>query len=297
MARPHFIAIDWGTTNRRIYVIGGDGAVLATERDDCGVLMMAGRSFADEARGLRAKFGELPVVCAGMVGSARGWATVPYLQCPAGLPELAGALHWIEPDRAAIVPGLSSISGSKGDTMRGEEVQLLGAVDAGLVPANALLCQPGTHCKWARMVDGCVASFRTTMTGELFALLREHSLLSDVMAGEPAIGAAFDDGLADSRQQFLLSDLFRVRAGGLLGLRCKADAASYVSGLLIGSDVREQGFSKGDEVFILADPAFGAFYRHALKMRDVVGHVVDSHAAFVAGITRIWEFGICRVNA
>jgi 2-dehydro-3-deoxygalactonokinase len=289
MGEGRFIAVDWGTSNRRTYLLDDGGGLINSERDDCGVLAMRGRCFAEEAARLRARFGDLPMFCAGMVGSARGWASVPYLECPAGLAELAAGLHWIEPGRSAIVPGLSSISGHKGDTMRGEEVQLLGAVHAGLVPGDALLCQPGTHCKWARMADGKVAAFRTTMTGELFALLREHSLLSDVIAGEASIGEAFDQGLADARQQSLLSDLFRVRASGLLGLRSKEDAVSYVSGLLIGSDVREQDPKADDEIYILADPTFGGFYCHALRARGVASHVIDSHAAFVAGIARIRE--------
>lgn len=289
MGESNYIAVDWGSSNRRTYLLGYGGTLIDSQRDDCGVLAMGGRCFASEVGRLRDRFGDLPVICAGMVGSARGWAQAPYLACPAGLPELAANLHWIEPGRAAIVPGLSSINGRKGDTMRGEEVQLLGAVHAGLVPADSQLCQPGTHCKWARMVDGKVGSFRTSMTGELFALLRDHSLLADVIAGEACLGEAFDEGLADSAQQTLLSDLFRVRASGLLGLRSKEDAVSYVSGLLIGSDVREHELGCGDELHILADPAFGKFYRHALEMRGATGHIVDSQAAFIAGIARIWE--------
>ena len=94
-------------------------------------------------------------------------------------------------------------------------VQLLGALHAGLAPESSLLCQPGTHCKWARMADAKIQSFRTAMTGELFAILSRHSLLADVIAGEPRLGDAFDEGLADAKEQRLLSDLFRVRASGL----------------------------------------------------------------------------------
>lgn len=289
MTQPRFIAIDWGTTNRRTYLLDDAGAVLASMQDDCGVLAMAGRSFPAEIGQIRARLGDLPVICAGMVGSARGWAEMPYIECPAGLGALARGLHWIEPGRAAIVPGLSTREGRKGDTMRGEEVQLLGAVRAGLVPADAVLCQPGTHCKWARMGDGAVRAFRTAMTGELFALLRQHSLLADVIKGEASLGPGFDEGLADARQQHLLSDLFRARASGLLGLRDGGEAASYVSGLLIGSDVREQGLRPGDEVHVLAGPDMGEFYRHALKAHGVDSHLVDSHRAFVAGISEIWE--------
>lgn len=293
-ATSRFIAIDWGTTNRRIYLLGADAELIATECDDRGVMAMNGHCFDAEVAKLRARFGDHPVICAGMVGSPRGWANVPYVACPAGFEEVAAGLHWVEPGRAAIVPGVSSVAGRKGDTMRGEEVQLLGAVIAGLAPGDGVLCQPGTHCKWALMEDGRIRSFRTTMTGELYALLRKHSLLSDVIEGEVEIGPAFHEGLADAKSQYLLNDLFRIRASGMLGLRSKEEAASYASGLLIGSDVREQDLSPDKEVFILADPTFGGLYREALRVAGVSSTVVDSHASFVAGIARIWELANVR---
>ena len=198
------LAVDWGTTNRRVYAIDADGAVLATERDDRGILAMADGAFAADVAAIRARFGDVPVLCAGMVGSNRGWANVPYLACPADLPALARSLHWVEPGRTAIVPGVSTVAGTRGDVMRGEEVQLLGAVAAGLAPGGALLCQPGTHCKWARMAGGKIADFRTTLTGELFALLRGHSLLADTIGGTVADGPAFSEGVRDSAAGRLL---------------------------------------------------------------------------------------------
>lgn len=284
---PDFIAVDWGSTNRRAYLIGRDGSVLDFLRDDVGVKAMHGRSFAEEARRLRARFGDRPMICAGMAGSDRGWVPVPYRDCPAGLAELAGALHWVEPGRTAIVPGLKVRADGKGDVMRGEEVQILGAVQAGLVPDSARVCQPGTHCKWADVVGGRLATFRTTMTGELFALLRDHSLLADMLTGEAKIGPAFDDGIADAQRSRLLGDLFGIRAGGLLGLRRNEDAASYLSGLLIGSDVREQHGNSEEDMVILADPVFGEFYRRALKARGIDSRIVDSESAFIAGIAHI----------
>jgi 2-dehydro-3-deoxygalactonokinase len=288
VADAAFLAVDWGTTNRRVYAIDAAGAVGATERDDHGVLAVAGDGFAAEVAGIRARFGDLPMICAGMVGSVRGWIDVPYLACPADLAALAGGLYWVDP-RTAIVPGLSIETARGGDVMRGEEVQLLGSVAAGLAPAEALLCQPGTHCKWARMTGGKVASFRTTMTGEMFAMLRRQSLLADFLAGEVVDGAAFRAGVAAAQDATLLSDLFGARASVLLGRRSREDSASYVSGLLIGSDVREQACRPGETVHVLADPVLGALYAAALTMVGARIVAVDSHAAFIAGITQIWR--------
>jgi 2-dehydro-3-deoxygalactonokinase len=281
-----FLAIDWGTTNRRAYLIE-DGAVLATERDDRGILSVAPGGFADELAMLRARFEGVPAVLAGMVGSNRGWVDAGYVPAPARIEALAGAVVRPQPD-VAIVPGVSRLGDDRADVMRGEEVQLLGAVAAGLVPGDALLCQPGTHCKWAWTKDGALVDFVTAMTGELFALLKAHALIGEEIAGEVADDADFAAGVADATRGDLLGALFGVRPARLLGLRGVGEAASYVSGLLIGTDVRAHGRS-GDTVHVLADPVLGGLYARAIEAVGARAVLVDSHAAFVAGITRIEE--------
>ncbi|WP_010164914.1 2-dehydro-3-deoxygalactonokinase [Sphingomonas sp. PAMC 26617] len=288
VSTPAFIAIDWGTTNRRAYPIDAAGGVIETLRDDQGVLSMAQASFAPAVAGLRARFGDVPVICAGMVGSTRGWAEVPYRSCPAGIEDLVDGIFWVEPGRTAIVPGVA-IRNARSDVMRGEEVQLLGAVAAGMAPADATLCQPGTHCKWARMEAGRIAGFRTAMTGEMFALLRNQSVLSEFLKGKVIDGAAFRDGLALASEGHLLSDLFGERAAAVLGLRDPSEIASRVSGLLIGTDVNEQAIAIREPVHILADPALGSLYAAAVVQAGGAPILLDSHRAFLAGITAIWD--------
>jgi 2-dehydro-3-deoxygalactonokinase len=291
------IAIDWGSTHRRIYVLDGDGDVLARRHDARGVTAPGPMDHAADVAAIRGEFqaahGALPVLAAGMVGSARGWVEVPYLPCPAGLDALAGALHWVEPGGTAIVPGLCRDASGPADVMRGEEVQLLGAVAAGLVPADGLMCQPGTHCKWARLAGGAITDFRTRMTGELFALLRQHSLLGPMMAGAVADGPAFRDGvaaaLAGNAAGDLLAALFGVRAAVLCGQRAAADGAAYVSGLLIGSDVAAQGLGPGDTVHLLADASLGALYGAAIGATGARVVAVDSEAAFTAGAAALFS--------
>ena len=287
--RGAFLAVDWGTTNRRVYLIGGDGSVEQTERDDRGVLTIEPGAFAAEAGAIRSRFGDLPMLCAGMIGSNRGWANVPYVDCPAGFDRLAAGVHWVEPGRTAIVPGLALRTDARADVMRGEEVQFLGAAAAGIVPLDALLCQPGTHCKWGRLAGGALVDFTTAMTGELFALLRRHSLLSEQLDGPIDDDGAFGEGVEAARSRDLLAHLFGARAAMLLGSRSREASASYVSGLLIGSDVAAHGGGEGAEVHILADPVLGALYGRAIAMTGGRPTVVDSHSAFVAGILRIWE--------
>ena len=282
----NFIAVDWGTTNRRIYLIDGAGEVLATERDDMGVQALAPADFPAAAATIRARFGDLPMVCAGMVGSQRGWAFVPYVACPASLRQLGEALTAVEAGRSYIVPGVCD---PRGDVMRGEEVQLLGAVADGLAPDDALICQPGTHCKWARMGKGSILGLSTAMTGEMFAMLRQHSLLAEFLDGVQTAGDAFREGLQRGGEGDLLTALFGVRGQAILGMRPVADCADYASGILIGADVAGQGIGKGTVVHVLADPELGRLYSLAIAHAGGDPLLVDSHAAFVAGISRIWS--------
>lgn len=276
-----FLAVDWGTTNRRTYLIE-NGVVVRTERDDLGVTSV--RDFEDAVAGIRGRFGDLPMLLAGMVGSNIGWRVAPYVAAPAGIDDLAANLLEVDA-RTAIVPGVSTRAGGRADVMRGEEVQLLGAVAAGLVPADALLAQPGTHCKWALMADGRIADFTTAMTGELFALLRAHGLLAAQLHGEVGANAAFREGVEEGRRRDLAASLFGIRAAKMLGVRDDADAAAFASGLLIGSDVAARlAGADHDEVFILANPELGALYATAIEANGRTAHRVDSHAAFVAGI-------------
>lgn len=282
-----FLAIDWGTTNRRVYRIV-DGVVAATERDAKGVT--ATKDFPAELAMIRQRFGDLPVLMAGMVGSTIGWREAAYVPAPAGLAALGDRLLRID-DRTAIVPGVSYRDDRRADVMRGEEVQLLGAIAAAMAPADAMLVQPGTHCKWVEMRGGEIARFTTAMTGELFALLRHHGILAAQLGAEVTAGHAFLEGVHDGAARDLAASLFGIRAAKLLGLRDDADAASFASGVLIGSDVAARiAATDFDHAHILADPQLGTLYTAAIEAQGRSATLVDSHAAFVAGITRLGDF-------
>src|SRR5437764_11696006 len=139
-----FIAVDWGTTNRRAYLIDASGKHTDEFEDHKGVLAIAAGGFPEAVAEIRSRLGDHPLLLAGMIGSNRGWKEAPYVPCPAGIDELARGLVWAD-ERAAIVPGVSFLGDGRADIMRGEEVQLLGALAAGLVDSNALVCHPGTH--------------------------------------------------------------------------------------------------------------------------------------------------------
>ncbi|MCU6455166.1 2-dehydro-3-deoxygalactonokinase [Sphingomonas sp. A2-49] len=278
------IAIDWGTTNRRAYRIEADGGVSGSVRDGSGVLAMAAADYAPALAALRAQLGDWPVIAAGMVGSTRGWREAAYVAAPADLAALAAAALRIDDARATIVPGVALSAGARADVMRGEEVQVLGAIAAGLAPADATFCQPGTHNKWIACADARIVDVTTVMTGELFALLKAHGILAGMLDGPVADGAAFRDGLArGAGARDLGAALFEVRAAVLLARRAPEDAAAFASGVLIGSDVGARDLA-GTTVHLLADGALADLYRVAIETGGGTTVAVDATAAFVGGV-------------
>jgi len=279
-----FIAADWGTTNRRLYLIER-GQALWTQTDALGI--SARPDFEAEIGKLRARFGALPVIMAGMVGSSIGWREAPYVPAPVDLQALADHCLTVG-DNVRIVPGVSLIERPRADVMRGEEVQILGAVAAGLVPADAVLIQPGTHSKWAEVRSGALTRFTTAMTGELFGLLRQHSILASALTHPVSADQAFRRGVKEGLRGDVLASLFGIRAAMLTGMLEAGDASSFASGLLIGAEVaaRTVDYPEG-VVYILADAPFGTLYAAALDIAGRETHIVDSHAAFLSGIIRI----------
>ena len=283
-----FIAVDWGTTNRRAYRIDGQGRCADEFEDDRGVLSIPPGGFPDAVAEIRARLGDQPMLLAGMIGSNRGWVEAPYVACPAGIDDLAHGLAFAD-DQAAIVPGVCDAR--RPDVMRGEEVQLLGAVADGMIPPDARVCHPGTHNKWADLAGGRIASFRTVMTGELFNLLKEHSILADLLAPPVEPGEAFDAGVRHGLESDdLQAELFSVRARVLLGKARSEDAASYTSGLLIGGDVRI-GLRSADapRIFVMARPELSRLYAAALAIAGREPVELDGEQCFLAGIRQIAE--------
>ncbi|HEX9948445.1 MAG TPA: 2-dehydro-3-deoxygalactonokinase [Allosphingosinicella sp.] len=286
-----FIAVDWGTTNRRAWRLERGGTVAGEMEDDKGILAVPEGAFHDAVREIRARLGDLPMLMAGMVGSNRGWIEAPYVPCPAGLPELAARLCWIESERAAIVPGIAFDSPGAADVMRGEEVQILGAYAEGWIGAHSALCHPGTHNKWVRLEDGRIAAFQTVMTGEIFNLLKEHSILADLLEAPAQPGPAFEAGVRHGLERDdLTAELFSVRARTLLGKARREEASAYVSGLLIGADLKVGLRLAGDgEVVAMGRPDLTRLFCAAIETAGRPARAVDGEAAFLAGVRHLAE--------
>lgn len=281
------VGVDWGTTALRVARIDATGSAIEERSLPQGILSVPPGGFPAalaDACGDWLRSNALVLVC-GMAGSRQGWAEAPYCACPAGFPEVVSRLHWIEPGRIAIVPGLSCEHSGVPDVMRGEETQVFGALSM-LGAQEATLVLPGTHSKWVRATGGRIEAFTTFMTGEVFALLRNHSILARTMTAnmqddvfdEPA----FNEGVQHAlRAGNLLATAFSVRTRALFERISPAAAPSYLSGLVIGEELRSQQLDASmDPVVIIAAPGLARRYEVALRLLGVRSRSTGSQATW-----------------
>ena len=241
------LALDWGTTSARAYRMARDGRVLEHRSAALGVQHVAGGDFAGALRTLLGEWARLPVprIACGMIGSRQGWTEAAYRACPVPLDILARDLARTPGRELAIVAGLTCRD-DRGvpDVMRGEETQVAGLLEEGA--GRVLVVHPGTHSKWIVAAPGphamAIERFVTFMTGETFAVLREHSILGRLMQPRQELdGASFDRGVAEGAAGAcggdLLHALFGARTLALLDELPPAGVADYLSGVLIGAEV------------------------------------------------------------
>lgn len=281
----HLIGVDWGTSSLRAARLGAAGEVLEERSLPRGILTVAPGGFPavfDEACGdWMREPGALALVC-GMAGSRQGWVEAAYGACPAGFADIAAQLTWIEPGRIALVPGLACEEHDVPDVMRGEETQVFGALDL-LGLRSALLVLPGTHSKWVRAIDGGIDRFATFMTGECYALLRQHSILARMMPPEDGEldAAAFVQGVHHARRSgTLLHAAFSARTLALFERLSPAALPSYLSGLVIGEELRAQDLRGTLSVVVIGAQALTRRYELALATLGVTVTRVGSEATW-----------------
>ncbi|MFL6673075.1 MAG: 2-dehydro-3-deoxygalactonokinase [Massilia sp.] len=288
------LGIDWGTSNRRAYLVDRQGNCLRSHSDACGLLASQGRFGAALAELLAALQVDphTPVVMSGMVGSAQGWQEVPYLGIEVALAELPRHLVAVReagrPGRTAIVPGYCYRNGTV-DVMRGEETQLLGAQALG--QGDGWVVLPGTHSKWALLQDGHIARWATYMTGELFASLAHGGTLAPLMNAPDARddAGAFEAGLALARERDALShSLFTIRARVVSGALEAARARSFVSGLLIGAEFVSalDRFPARGTLTLVGSPALAERYREAGRHFGLAVTALDPDAVYCAALAQ-----------
>lgn len=288
--RARLIGIDWGTTHRRAALLDCDGRVLASGHDDQGVLACGG-AFAESMQALLDQWPGakgLPVVMAGMIGSAAGWQEVPYLDAAVPLPMLGSHVARVRNAPAGrnwfIVPGVCwRDARGRADVMRGEETQLLGAMRVlGASNADGWYVLPGTHSKWVRLQGGTVSALRTYMSGELFALLRERGTLAGLMKADAGRwdDALFEQGAADLDDEALSRALFGARARVVSGSAAAAGTGAYVSGLLLGSEWRDLHRQPGiaGRVRLIGEPELVRLHALCARHHGIAVQVLDVQA-------------------
>ena len=250
------IGLDWGTSSLRAYLYDADGKVVASRQQPWGLRHLPEGGFEAALLAITQDWPACSAIAAGMVGSRQGWREIPYVDVPADAASIAHGMLRVETcDSHAlwIVPGLRQMAPA--DVMRGEETQIIGALTHHPnLRAGARFVLPGTHSKWATVVDGRIVGFDTMMTGEMYALLMKHSILGAGASNDPAQphnGEAFVRGLhaaKESGAEGAFSRLFSTRARMLAGDLTSADVPDFLSGLLIGEELRIARLRHGDHV-------------------------------------------------
>jgi 2-dehydro-3-deoxygalactonokinase len=278
MTDIRLLAIDWGTSTARVYVLDARGVIVGERSAALGVRRVTDGRFANALTMLYGS--ELPrgvaAIACGMIGSRQGWIEAPYRDCPADIDSIAGALTRVPGTELSIVPGLiARDAAGVPDVMRGEETQIFGALAEGAV-ARSVYVLPGTHSKWAIAGAAGVETFATFMTGELYAVLREHSILGrlasdgvDVVAFDRGVHASLRDGAA------LSHDLFSVRSLALTAELASEGVGDYLSGLLVGAEITAaRAWVAGNagvctEVTLVGEAALCERYRRALRLAGI----------------------------
>ena len=295
MGKVRLIAIDWGTTSARAYALDSAGRIVSEHSAPLGVQKVAAGGFAEALRVLCG--GEVPVdvplIASGMIGSRQGWIEAPYCECPAGFQAVAAALTGVAGTRLFIVPGLTCRGVDEvPDVIRGEETQVFGALPE-RVDARLVIVLPGTHSKWVIAGPEGVETFATFMTGELYAVLREHSILGRLaVAGSD--DSAFDRGVKHSLRAgaAVTHDLFSARTLALTGTLAPTGVADYLSGLLLGAEIAAarawlaRRSLERAMVMLLGDATLLARYRRALSLAGIDALPGPSDAA-ARGLWRI----------
>jgi 2-dehydro-3-deoxygalactonokinase len=285
------IAVDWGTSNFRAYRVDAQGAILERRSSPRGILRVGEGNFEDALRaevGAWLAEGERHILLCGMIGSRQGWVEVEYLPCPVGIVELANAVVQVPFHGAEVrlVPGvIGPDAAGVPELMRGEETAAVGMLDA--CAGEGLVCFPGTHSKWIQLSDRKIVSFTTCMTGELYGALRKCTILERTMTNGAEIEkTAFRDGVARSADSGgLLHHLFGVRTLALMGQLREEASASYLSGLLIGHEVRAAMPQRGS-VHLVGAAHLCTLYAQAIEACEGAVTVEDEDAA-VLGLAAI----------
>jgi len=295
MTEPAYVAVDWGTSSFRLWLVDRTGVVLAERRSGEGMLAAAKTGFAAVLQAHLSAVqapDHLPVLVCGMAGAKTGWVEAGYVDTPAPLAAVLKQAARVpgEARDIRILPGIAQRDANAPDVMRGEETQLLGALGLD-APGEALVCMPGTHSKWVRVTDGIVAHFSTFMTGELFNVVSRETILSLAVAGaddtedvasfKAAVKAAY------AAPAFAANLLFTARSRQLLFGATPAAARETLSGTLIGVELAAglTGAVPKTGISLIASGRLAMLYRLAFDALSVTVQPIDADEAVRRGLS------------
>ncbi len=292
--KPYCVAIDWGTSTFRLWLLDNDGKKMLVRRSDEGLHQASTRGFANIVEQHLGTFGiedDLPVVVCGMAGSRHGWQEARYIDTPIDFDQIIDNAVTV-PHRSRdirILPGIAQRNLLDPDVIRGEETQLLGLADQ--LPEDGLVCMPGTHSKWVKFKQGRLEHFSTFMTGELFGLMVNHSILK---LGEGESGEFSPDthaflrafGESVDKPQEITNRLFKARSSYLLGYSSLGSSTAGLSGSVIGLEFAGalSRYGSIEEVTLVATGQLGELYQSALKSRGVSVQSFDADDAVRCGL-------------
>jgi 2-dehydro-3-deoxygalactonokinase len=302
MSDAKLIAVDWGTSNFRAFLLDDRAGIVQTRQADQGIMRVEpggfSAAFHEMAGDWLKAWPHIPVIMAGMIGCEQGWSLAAHLELPSDLDSLSSAMHPVEVSKGRIgyiVPGLTTRAlGGVPDIIRGEETQVAGVI--GRLPEGAsLLCLPGTHSKWLSIKDGIIQNFHTNMTGEALAVMSQHSILGRLMEPGPDDDArAFEQGLKRSQEPGgLLHHLFGVRTQGYYRNIPGDGLKAYLTGILNGHEIQGmlQMIPEPGKVWIIGGEGIAKSYALALAHFGLDSEMVDGNAAFVRGLWNLARAG------
>lgn len=291
MSNPIILG-DWGTSSCRLYLCDGETILGSATAPGIKFVDNPAETFTKTIEPWVAKYGALEAVLCGMVGSNIGWSDAGYMECPVGLSDYGDKLVHVETaiGSVKIVPGVKTSIGLAGtpDVMRGEETQILGW--AASHPSDALLCLPGTHTKWVQIENGKIKNFMTSVNGELFDVILNHSVLVGGTNLPPAcIGDEYRHGLERAANGTpLTQQLMSVRSYQIMGTYDVIQAKSYLLGLLIGSDVfGSLKFAQGTPISVIGGSAPASFYAEAIRTLGGEANIYGGQEASLTGLREI----------
>lgn len=294
------ICVDWGSSNFRAFLLNAQGELIDSIYFDKGILELKPDEFEPILFDLLKYWPKTPVILAGMVGSLKGWRNVKYVTCPVGVKDLSQNLTHItnsQNRKIAIIAGVDrKIVGAQYDVARGEETQVMGAIEliGQELSSEAVFCLPGTHSKWMKIKGKKIVDFSTHMTGELFDVLIKHSILApqEAMSSESHNDEVFVKGIQCAKADGgLAHHIFSARTNMINGELSQSEIEPYLSGILIGVEIKEMLRAMPDmqQVYLVGNATLNKIYQLALMQFDLSSHIIEGEAAAYTGMNIIAE--------